>query len=126
MSAQREKLVLALYLQTRGFAFVLFQGWATPIDWAVQDIRGLDKNARCLKRIDALFDLHSPDVVVLQETSADDTRRATRIRTLNRNIDYLAERHGIGVVTYGRTEVRHSFAEFYGATNKIMVAETIA
>jgi hypothetical protein len=123
---RRGKLVLALYLQTRGFAFVLLEGSGTPIDWAVQDIRGLDKNARCLRRVEALFELHSPDIVVLQETSEDGTRRASRIRTLNRNIAYLAERHGISVLTYDRSEVRDCFAQFYGATNKIMIAETIA
>jgi hypothetical protein len=126
MIHRREKLVLAIYIQTRGFAFVLFEGWRTPIDWAVQDIRGLDKNARCLKRIEALFELHNPDVVILQETSEDGTRRASRIRSLNRNIGYLAERHGIAVRTYRRSELRHCFAEFYGATNKTMIAETIA
>jgi hypothetical protein len=122
----RRKLVLAIHLQTRGFAFVLFEGWNTPIDWAVQDIRGLDKNARCLKRIEALFELHNPDVVILQETSEDDTRRAMRIRNLNRTIGYLAESYGIAVRTYARSEVRHSFVEYYGATNKKMIAETIA
>jgi hypothetical protein len=126
MSGGREKLVLALYLQTRGFAFVLFQGWKMPIDWAVHDIRGLDKNARCLKRIAALLELHSPDIVVLQETSEDGTRRAMRIRNLNRNVADLIECHGIAVRTYARSEVRQCFAEFYGATNKKMIAETIA
>jgi hypothetical protein len=126
MSPQREELVLALYLQTRGFAYVLFEGWGTPIDWAVQDIRGLDKNARCLKRIDALFGLHSPDILILQETSEDGTRRAMRIRNLNRCIADLAEQHRIRIRAYRRPDVRDSFAELYGATNKKMIAQTIA
>jgi hypothetical protein len=54
------------------------------------------------------------------------TWKRSIIRSLNRNIGYLAERHGIVVRTYRRSDLRHSFAEFYGATNKIMIAETIA
>jgi hypothetical protein len=126
MIIQRQKLVLALYPQTRGFAFILFQGWGTAIDWAVQDIRGLDKNARCLKRIKALFELHSPDLIVLEETAKDGTRRAMRIRHLNRSIANLAEQQGIAVWEYTRSEVRSSFAKAYNATNKRMIADVIA
>ncbi|HEY7248515.1 MAG TPA: hypothetical protein VH678_32020 [Xanthobacteraceae bacterium] len=124
--ARRENLILSLYLQTRGFAFVLFEGWEMPIDWAVQDVRGLDKNAQCLKRIRALLDLHNPRVMVLQETSEDGTRRAMRIRNLNRNVAYLAEARGIAVRTYARSGIRQSFTERYGATSKRMIADTIA
>src|SRR5450432_1110765 len=40
---QRYELVLALYPNTRGFAFVLFQGHLSPFDWGV-DICEILKN----------------------------------------------------------------------------------
>ena len=123
---RRHELVLAIYVQTRGFAFVLFEGWLAPVDWAVHDIRGVSKNARCLERVDAIFALHTPDIVVLQETSEGMTRRALRLEKLNRDIAELAERRGIAVHTYPRAELRESFGYHYGANTKQRIAETIA
>jgi hypothetical protein len=122
----RHNLVLAIYLQTRGFAFVLFETWNAPVDWAVHDIRGSDKNTRCKKRIEAILSLHTPDVVVLQEISESDGHRAPRIRKLNDQISNLAKRGGIAVRMYPRTELRESFARQHDATTKQKIAETIA
>jgi hypothetical protein len=123
---RRHNLVFAIYLQSRGFAFGLFEGWLAPVDWGVHEVRGADKNARCLARIDSLFALHTPDVAVLEDMSERNTRRALRIRKLNRDIAKLAERRGISVRTYSRAELRRSFARHYDATTKQQIAETIA
>ncbi|HEX9272035.1 MAG TPA: hypothetical protein VGA01_07465, partial [Candidatus Binatia bacterium] len=80
---RRYNLVLAIYPQSRGFAFALFEGWLAPVDWGVQEIRGRDKNIHCLKRIDALFRLHVPEFLVLQDMSELGTRRARRIKQRN-------------------------------------------
>ena len=48
---RRHDLVFAIYPQSRGFAFVLFEGWLAPVDWGVHEARGADKNTRCLARI---------------------------------------------------------------------------
>jgi exonuclease III len=126
MNRKRTELVMAIYLQTRGFAFVLLETWRAPVDWAVQDVRGADKNANCLKRVDAIFALHTPDVVVLQEMPKGGTSRALRVRRLNHAITKLAERRGISVRMYRRSELRESFAYHYGATTNQRIAETIA
>ena len=81
---KRHDLVFAIHLQSRGFAFVLFEGWLAPVDWGVYDARGADKNARCLDRIKSLLTLHTPDVLILQDMSESGTRRASRIRELLR------------------------------------------
>ena len=87
---RRHDLVFAIHIQSRGFAFVLFEGWLAPVDWGVYDARGADKNARSLIRINSLLELHSPDVLVLQDMSERGTRRARRIRELNRRAAELA------------------------------------
>src|ERR1700694_2997306 len=102
---RRHELVLAINLQTRGFAFVLFEGWLSPVDWGVYDARGADKNARCLDRIDSLLALHTPDVLVLQDMSEHGTRRARRIQRLNRHAAELGDERGILVRTYSRAQV---------------------
>jgi hypothetical protein len=126
ISRRRRELALAIYVQTRGFAFVLFEGWLSPVDWAVQDIRGANKKARCLQRIDALFALHTPDVVVLQEMADKESRRAIRIQKLTGDIAGLAESRSIAVRMYLRTELRETFSDDFGATTKQGIAEAIA
>jgi hypothetical protein len=110
-SRQRYDLVLAIHLQSRGFAFVLFEGWPALVDWGVYDARGSDKNARCLDRIGSLLALHTPDVLVLQDMSEKGTRRARRIRELNRDAAKLANRRNIDVRMYSRAQVVEHFRE---------------
>src|SRR5438552_8492632 len=94
---RRHDLVFAIHIQSRGFAFVLFEGWLAPVDWGVYEARGADKNARCLTRIASLLALHTPDVLVLQDTSERGTLRASRIQELNRRTAELADQYGIPV-----------------------------
>ena len=124
-SRRRPKLVLAIYFQTKGLGFVLLQHWASPVDWGTPEIVGPDRATRHLKRIDALLALHTPDVLVLQDTSKTGTRRAPRIRALNRRTLQLAKRRGTPVRTYSRAQVVEFFEKF-AATTKQSIAETIA
>src|SRR5437764_15376377 len=105
ISRRRYDLVFAIYPQSRGFAFVLFEGWLAPVDWGVYDARGATKNARCLSRIASLLALHTPDVLVLQDMSERGTRRAHRIQDLNRRAAELAGQQGMIVRTYSRAQV---------------------
>jgi hypothetical protein len=125
MITRRHDLVLAIYPQTRGFAFVVFEGWLAPVDWGVRHARGAGKNERCLKRITMLFTLHTPDILIIQDTSQGATRRVPRIQELNHLIAELAETFGVLTSAYSRRQVLDCFAP-RGATNKQMIAETIA
>ncbi|ANV99329.1 hypothetical protein [Bradyrhizobium icense] len=109
---KRRDRVFAIHFQSRGFAFVLFESWLSPVDWGVYDARGADKNARCLDRIESLLALHTPDVLVLQDMSATGTHRATRIRELNRDAAELASQRGMLVRTYSRAQIIECFEEF--------------
>jgi hypothetical protein len=122
---RRYDLVLAIHLQTRGFAFVLFAEWLVPVDWGVYDARGADKNARCLTRIASLLTLHTPEVLVLQGMLERGNSRARRIRELNRRVADLADQQGMLVRTYSRAQVVEYFAE-RDATTKHGIAEMIA
>jgi hypothetical protein len=126
MTLRRDhELVLAIYPQSSGFAFI-FQRMGPPVDFDAYDARGREKNARCLKRIESLFALYSPDVLVLQHIPKSDTHRAPRIQQPNRNIAELGKSDDIGLHTYRRTELRESFAHHFDATTKRRIAETIA
>jgi len=121
----RYNMVLAIYPNTRGFAFVVFEGPLAPVDWGVKEVRGRQKSPLCLLRIAALLDQYRPDVLVLQDTSPTGTRRVRRLRELNASIGEIAEDQGVSVHTYSRAQVCEAFAAF-GITTKHGIAEAIA
>ena len=126
ISPRRYDLVLALYPQSRGFAFVVFEGSLAPVDWGVRHARGPgDKNEHCLRHIMTIFTLHSPDVLVLQDTSEGGTRRAPRIRELNYRVTELGETHGTPVHAFSQAQVLRRFGE-RGVTTRQGIAELIA
>lgn len=125
MKRQRYNLVMAIYPNTRGFAFVLFEGSLAPVAWQVVEVRGKRKNRQCLQAIARLFGRYEPDVLVLQDTKEGGTRRSRRIRDLNDAIEVFADTQSVPVVTYSRDQVRQCFAEV-GTATKGAIAEAIA
>jgi hypothetical protein len=123
MMPRRHTLVLAIYPNTRGFAFVLFEGPLAPLDWAVVEIRGGRKNQRCLQRVRGLLMNYTPDVLVVQKMGA--TRRVKRIRLLNEEIITSAEKLNITWFAFTREEVQETFSHL-GVVNKQAIAETLA
>ena len=93
----RPELVLAIYFQSPGFAFVLLQDRLNPIESGAREIASPDRAKRSLKHVGALLALHTPDVLVLQDTSRRGTRRAPRIQPLNRQTLQLTKGRGIPV-----------------------------
>jgi hypothetical protein len=117
-------VVLSVYLNTRGFAFVLFEGPLAPFDWGVKEMRGRGKHSRCLAKVEAIFGRYQPDILVLQDTSLSGTIRAPRINHLNAAIATLAEGYGMPVYSYSREVVLNPFNRL-GAANKQSIAEAI-
>jgi hypothetical protein len=122
---KRPTLILAIYFQTSGFGFVLLEYQLSPVDWGAPEVRGHDRAKRCLRQIDSLLTLHTPDVLVLQDTTRRGTHRAPRIEALNHQTLQLAKQRGVPVRTYSRPQVREYFEEF-GATTKQRIAEIVA
>jgi hypothetical protein len=123
--ARRYRLVIAIYLNGRGFAFVLFEGGLAPVDWGVVEVRGKGRRSRTLLRVSALLARYTPDVLVLQDTSRSGARRTHRIRHLNDAVAESAEDFGVPVLSYSRTEVHRCF-EYLGAVTKDRIARETA
>jgi hypothetical protein len=122
---RRYELVLSIYPNTRGFAFVLFQSALSPFDWGVKEMRGRRKHSRCLAKIVTLLDRYHPDILVLQDTSPNGTRRVRWVTNLNAAIAELAKGREMLVYLYSREDVRGAFG-YLGAVNKQIIAEVIA
>jgi hypothetical protein len=62
--------------------------------------------------------LHTPDVLVLQDTPKRGAHRAPRIQSLNRRALKLAKRRGVPGHTFSRAKVREHFEEFDATTKQ--------
>jgi Holliday junction resolvasome RuvABC endonuclease subunit len=122
---RRYALVLAIYLNTRGFAFVIFESALSPVDWGVKEVRGSRKHARCLAKVVAILDQYQPDVLVIQDTWSQDTSRARRIVKLNAAIAELAPPRGMALYVYSRADVWDAFRDV-GVSNKQDLARVVA
>jgi len=121
----RHALVLGIFPNVRGFAFVLFEGPFALADWGVIRIRHAEKNRACVQRVSQLFGQYQPAVVVLQDMSETGTRRSHRIRDLNAAIEVLAETQDIRTAFYSRAQVRQNAFED-GVVSRQAMAELIA
>jgi hypothetical protein len=116
---------MSLYLNSRGFAFVLFEGTLSPYDWGVFDVRGPQKSKLVVAKVTRLLHQYTPDVLVMQDMSPEGTARANRLASLNIDLGKLAQQLGIPVFTYSREEIYSGFKSL-GFANKQMLAGLIA
>lgn len=122
---RRRDFVLSVFATTRGFAFTLFEGPLTPVDWGVKELAGADRNARCVQEVAALAERYRPDVLVIEDYLTDSKRRAERIARLYQSIDGTALANGITVCRYTQAQVAACF-EHLGARTKHQRATLIA
>lgn len=126
MNARTEyQLLIAIYPNTRGFAFVVFEGPLAPIDWGVKEVRSVHRNRECLRHVSAIIDRYEPSVIVLQDSTESGTRRAPRVRVLNASIAELIDKRGIHAAFYSRARVRTVFGHL-GNPTKHSLAHEIA
>ncbi len=95
----------------------------SPFDWGVHDVRGANKNVRCLARIRHICQRYEPETLVTQNTGPDGTHRTLRIRRLNRALHEVADAKGLPVYAYSRIAVRQCFGA--AAATKHLIAEII-
>jgi hypothetical protein len=101
--------VVAIYPNTRGLAFVVFEDVTSAVDWGVRGARYEHSNTRYLTAVATLLDRYRPAILVLQDMSSAGTRRARRIQRLNEAIMGFAEDRDIPVRSYSRVLVRETF-----------------
>ena len=123
--AKRHLVTLAIYFSTRGLSFVLFEGTLSPYDWGMFEVCGPRRGAKCQRKIIQLIDRYKIDVLVLQNTGPDGTRRASWVTSLNAAVEAATLEHSVLVFKYSRADVYATFASA-GFSNKQALAEVIA
>ena len=99
---------LAIAPSTRGFGFVVLHGKATLVNWGVKSVKG-DKNTESLTKVEKLLAHYQPDVLVLQDTSAKQSRRSARIRILSKQIVTMAATRKLKAKLFAREKVMQQF-----------------
>ena len=125
MITRRHDLVMAVFPNARGFAYVVFEGPLAPIDWGMSDAYGPEKNTKSLRLISAAVRRLLPDLLVLRGLTGEVLGRNSRLRRLQEAIALFAEVQGIPCVSVSREQVQRAFA-FLGSPTRYAIAEAIA
>ena len=109
-SPRRTTRILAIDPATRGFGFAVLEGSQRLIDWGVKETK-TDKKRRTLKLIGELIEWYRPGVTVLEDTSAQASRRCSRVDSLIEAIVKLAQKNNVKVRRISKLTVKQAFAE---------------
>jgi Holliday junction resolvasome RuvABC endonuclease subunit len=97
--------ILAIAPSTRGFGYAVIEGHKLLVDWGVRSVEG-DKNSGSIKKAEEMIALYNPQVMVLEDTAAKESRRSPRIQALTKRLVAVAESHTIKVALFSQKQVR--------------------
>ena len=119
MNVERPQLVLAVYPNARGLAFVLFEGPNALVDWGITDLRRSERHERCVRFVESLLEKHRPDILVFRDMPGGPKA------DLARQFIEVAKREGIPAVAASRKEVRQAFSGLGRAPRHAIVSEIV-
>lgn len=122
--AHLHSMVLSVYLNHRGFTFVLFEGPESPFDWGARGSRQRT-GTEIVAEVKKMIDRYRPEVLVIEDTSVKGSRRTPRIRRMYRKLMHLAQVEYVDLCRFSRAEVRGTFVAV-GASTKYEIAKAIA
>jgi len=94
------------------------------VDWGVKTVKG-DKNIQSLAKVEDLIAHYQPGTLVLEDTSAKNSRRSPRIRKLCQQIIKMASNRKVSIKLFSRDQVMKTFIPD-GRGTKHALAEIIA
>jgi Holliday junction resolvasome RuvABC endonuclease subunit len=117
--------LLAIALSSRGFGYAVLEGQNSLIECGAKSVKGKDKNRQCVAKVKKLLEFYRPDVLVLQDVAAKDSRRAPRIQALNKQMVEMAKKRKLSVAMFSMEQVRSLLLNNAKAT-KHELAEMLA
>ena len=100
--------ILAVAPTTRGFGFAIIEGKEALIDWGCKAIHG-DKNTQSVAKVERLIKKYLPEVLVLQDASAEHSRRSPRIKQLSQLLIAVAQLHKIKFALISKAKLSRIF-----------------
>ena len=116
--------ILAIAPLSRGLGYAVMEGPGKLVACGNKAILR-DKNAGSLAWVNRLIQFYQPEVLVLPDVTAADTRRAARIKTLHQKIVAWAGKRQLKVRLISVTQVRKRLLGTSKGT-KFAVAQTLA
>ena len=121
MSSSHVDLVMAIFPNTRGFSYAVFEG-ALPVDWGMSDVPGVGRNETCIRRIVALIDRYKPDVLLLRDAAE---ARGQRVADLIKATADLPIAPGAICIQVSRAQVKEAF-RYLTRPTRYAIARAIA
>jgi hypothetical protein len=121
MKGHSNDLVVAFYLNARGFAYAVFEGSSSLVDCGTADAPRRLKTQRSIRRLAFLVDRYKPDAIVIREMPGRSRAHA--------GFDLaavVARRRGIRVLALSRAQIRQAFAAVVGMPTRYAIATAIA
>jgi hypothetical protein len=100
--------ILAITTSNRGIGFAVLEGRDTLVNWGGGVSSGAN-NRKSLAKVEQLIFHYQPEVLVLENESAKDSRRGPRIRKLSEGIIALAARRKVQVKLFSRSSLKNIF-----------------
>ena len=116
--------ILAITPVTNGVGFAVLEGKDTLVDWGVKNVAE-KKNAGSLANVKELIGRYRPDVLVMENASAEGSRRCPRIRKLFPQLIGLAKANNLRTELFSRDQLTKFFIPD-GKGTKHAVAQIIA
>jgi hypothetical protein len=121
MSGRRPDLVMAVFPNSRGFGYAVFEGML-PVDWGVSDVPGVNRNEACTRRIMRLLEKYKPDVLLLRDALE---ARGRRVSDLIEAIAVMPSVAGSICLQVSRAQIREAFG-YLGRPTRQAIANAIA
>ena len=120
---KESEVVLALFINARGFGYCLIDQIEKPIDYGM--IKPKNKSMKEFRqRFQYLIDLYEPQIVILEDSENAKTK-SKRIKKLIALFKSEAEQKELTIYTYSRQQIREVFASFQALT-KFEISKVIA
>src|SRR5258708_36307691 len=120
----RPTRILAIDPTTKGFGYAILDLPLHLIAWGMAHVKG-EKRSGAIVRFEALLDQFRPDAVVLEDTTAQGSRRYPRVSDLLERLGRIAPERGLEVQTVSRLAVIAYFSSKDGHATKHAIATTL-
>jgi RNase H-fold protein (predicted Holliday junction resolvase) len=117
--------ILAIDPTTKGFGYAILDLPLLLVAWGMAHVEG-EKRSGAIFRFEALLDQFRPDAVVLEDTTAQGSRRYPRVSDLLDALAKIARERGLEVHTVSRLAVIKRFSSKDEPATKHSIATTLA
>lgn len=124
MTTMTKETALALYFNTIGLGYAVFEGITVPVDWRVRKAKDR-QDTSFGHQIFELLERFDPTMIVVRKCLRKEAWPCSdRTRKRTRQVKALAKRRNIPVFAYSRDDIRACFSR-YGAISKDEIARAI-